>query len=160
LSEAEIAEAKLVFKDILPYKKIRIDESSLIARLGAKNARSKHMGICVFYTIHFTRNINTQTGNSDMAWLIHELVHIAQMEYSGSQYMAEAIYAQATDGYYYGGAVGLKDKNFDDFNREQQGSIAQDFYYHFLYPKSNDSADCEHFSYYENVINDLRQKKL
>ena len=118
------------------------------------------MGICIFYTIHFTRKINTEQGNADMAWLIHELVHIAQMEHSGSQYMAEAIYAQATDGYYYGGALGLKGKQFSDFNREQQGSIAQDFYYRFLYPKSNDATDCEHFAYYENVINDLRQKKI
>ena len=160
LTTTEIAEAKLVFHDSLPLHKIRIDENSMIAKIGARNARSKHMGICVFYIIHFTRKINTKQGNADMAWLIHELVHIAQMEHNGSQYIGEALYAQATDGYYYGGALGLKDKNFSDFNREQQGSIAQDFYYRVLYPKSNTTLDCNEISYYENVISDLRQKKL
>ncbi|MGB1205745.1 MAG: hypothetical protein ACPG5B_08875 [Chitinophagales bacterium] len=160
LTETEIAEAQLVFHDSLPLHKIRIDENSLIAKLGAKNAGSKQMGICVFYTIHFTRKINIKQGNADMAWLIHELVHIAQMENGGSQYIGEALYAQATDGYYYGGGMGLKDKNFSDFNREQQGSIAQDFYYRVLYPKAEYELDCDEISHYENVISDLRQKKL
>ncbi len=72
---------------------------SLIARIGAKINRCSGMGITTFHTINFNRKINTAAGNSEMKWLIHELTHVAQMKYVGSQYLIEAIHAQASLGY-------------------------------------------------------------
>lgn len=60
-----------------------------------------------------------------MKWLIHELTHIAQMEHAGSQYLVEAFYAQATEGYEYTPGEKL---HMRDYNREQQASIVADYY--------------------------------
>lgn len=135
LSPLEIAEAKRVFADTLPYEQIRIDEKSLIAHTGAAFLRAKQLGVCTFHTINFTRKLQPQPGNTDMAWLIHELTHVAQMQHVGSQYIGEAIYAQLTDGYNYGGPDNLDGKKLADFNREQQADIIRDFYYYVLFDR-------------------------
>jgi hypothetical protein len=61
------------------------------------------------------------------------MVHVKQFEKIGSVYLAQAVQAQKTEGYKYGGWQGLAEKRpgskrFSDFNREQQGQIAQDYY--------------------------------
>ena len=86
LNPLEYQEAYRIFQDSLPYDQIRIDESAFIARLGARFARAKQMGVGSFYTVNFTRSLHIEEGSKDMAWLIHELVHVAQMHYVGSQY--------------------------------------------------------------------------
>jgi hypothetical protein len=65
--------------------------------------------------------------------MVHEMTHVYQYERAGSVYLGQAIHAQATIGYGYGGAAGLRTaqatgKHYRDFNREQQAQIAQDFY--------------------------------
>jgi hypothetical protein len=135
LTPVEIQEARKVFGDSLSYWRIRIDEWSLIAHLGKWFAERRfgkpidHMAVTVFSTIHFSRRIHTEPGNADMAWLIHELTHVAQVEYVGSQIMGEAVVAQGKEGYAYGGPKGIKGKSFRQFNREQQGDIAKDYYW-------------------------------
>jgi hypothetical protein len=133
LSDLEIAEAKKVFGDALTYWQIRVDEYSLIARLGAFFAGSSNMGVTTFHTINFTRKILTAAGNRDMEWLIHELAHVSQMENTGIQYIVEALVAQYTGGYNYGGTGALSGKKLQDFNREQQAEIAADYYAYVLY---------------------------
>jgi hypothetical protein len=77
-----------------------------------------------------------------MAWLVHELGHVWQYEHVGSQYIGEALHAQATAGYVYGvddsysnnangtalATARAAGKTLADFNREQQASIAQHYY--------------------------------
>lgn len=133
LSSTEIAEAKKVFGSSISYWQVRIDEYSLIAWIGSLFSGGGGMGVTTFHTINFNHKIKTAPGNSDMAWLIHELTHVSQYEHVGSQYMGEALHAQATGGYGYGGEAGLlaafaAGKHLRDFNREQQGDIARDFY--------------------------------
>lgn len=133
LSSTETAEAKKVFGSSISYWQVRIDEYSLIAWLGSLFSGGGGMGVTTFHTINFNHKIKTAPGNSDMAWLIHELTHVSQYEHVGSQYLGEALHAQATGGYGYGGEAGLlaasaAGKHFRDFNREQQGDIARDFY--------------------------------
>ncbi len=135
LTEIEIVEARKVFGDSLSYWRIRVDEWSLIAHIGKWFAERRfgkpidHMAVTVFSTIHFSRRIHPEPGNADMAWLIHELTHVAQVEHIGSQIMGEAVIAQGREGYAYGGAKGIKGKSFRQFNREQQGDIAKDYYW-------------------------------
>lgn len=125
LTPLEEREARSVFGDSIIYWQVRIDECSLIARIGAKINRCSGMGVTTFHTINFNRKINTAANNSEMKWLIHELTHVAQMEYVGSQYLIEAIHAQASSGYAY--RLGAK-KHLRDYNREQQASIVADYY--------------------------------
>ena len=125
LTQVEEQEARKVFGNSINYKRVRIDEKSLIAWLGAKRHRCSGMGITSFRTINFNKKIKTAPGNSHMKWLIHELAHISQMEHVGSRYMIEASYGRATEGYGY--TLGSK-RHFRDYNREQQASIAADYY--------------------------------
>jgi hypothetical protein len=124
LTLVEEQEARKVFGDSINYRQVRIDEHSLIAWIGAKVNNCWGMGVTTFHTINFNKKINTAAGNSNMKWLIHELAHVAQMEYVGSRYMVEAFYARATEGYRY-----IPGKShLCDYNREQQASIAADYY--------------------------------
>ncbi|WP_048169596.1 hypothetical protein [Methanosarcina sp. 2.H.A.1B.4] len=125
LTPVEEQEARTVFGDSINYRQVRIDENSLIAWLGAKVNNCSGMGVTTFHTINFNEKIKTAAGNSDMKWLIHELAHIAQMEHVGSKYLVEAVYAQATEGYGYIPGAKL---HLYEYNREQQASIAADYY--------------------------------
>lgn len=136
LSSTEEEEAKKVFAGSINYHQVRIDEYSLIAAIGAFFQGGGGMGVTLFHTINFNKKINTTSGNNDMAWLIHELTHISQYEHVGSQYIGEAMYAQATTGYNYGGGSSLSGKDLKDFNREQQGDIIRDYYINVLYGSS------------------------
>ena len=160
LSEVELLEAKRIFKDSIPYHLIRIHENSPIAYIGARRIGALELGICICHTIHFTRFIKPQKGNNDMAWLIHELVHVAQLEYVGTQYMAEALYAQATTGYDYGGPKGIEGKLFGDFNREQQGCIPADYYLYVLYNRNHYGYGYMSFEVYFPLIEELRKGKM
>lgn len=153
LTNDEIKEAKKVFGDALPYWQIRVDEWSLIARLGAIFAGSFDMGVTTFHTVNFTRKIDTSAGSYDMVWLIHELAHVSQMENFGIQYIFEALIAQNTGGYYYGGIQALPGKKLSDFNREQQAEIAADYYNLVLYGKIDES-------YFMHLIEEFRDTRV
>ncbi len=146
LTEEEVQEAKLVFGDSLDYWRIRIDEWSLIAHFGAYSYRKKvkkapeHMAMTFYNTIHFSRRIQPEPGNADMAWLIHELTHTAQNEHTGGGFWVESLVAQGKEGYDYGGPPALAGKELKDFNREQQGDIAKDYYW-VIHEKKTISED-------------------
>lgn len=125
LTFVEEQEARTVFGDSISYQKVRIDENSLIAWFRAKRSKRSGLGVTAFSTINFNKKIKTTPGNSHMKWLIHELAHVAQMEHVGSRYMIEASHARATEGYEY--VLGAK-PHFRNYNREQQASIAADYY--------------------------------
>jgi hypothetical protein len=156
LTKEEVEEAKKVYGDALPYWQIRIDEWSLIARLGAIFAGSFDMGVTTFHTINFTRKIDTSAGSYDMVWLIHELAHVSQMENFGIQYIFEALIAQNTGGYHYGGTQALPGKKLSDFNREQQAEIAADYYNLVLYGK----VDAKYFLHLIEEFRDTRILKI
>ncbi len=132
LTSGEQAEAQRVFGNSISYWQVRIDEMSLISMIGAFFQNADGMGVTLWHTINFNREINATAGSWDMAWLIHELVHVAQYEHVGTQYLGEAIHSQATTGYGYGDGAGLAGKNFSDFNREQQGDILKHYYFYVL----------------------------
>jgi hypothetical protein len=138
LTRVEEQEARKVFGDSINYKKVHIDENSLLALLGAKRHKCSGMGITSFRTINFNKKIKAAPGNSHMKWLIHELAHVSQMEHVGSRYMIGASYARATEGYGY--TLGAK-PHFRDYNREQQASIAADYYISLVSGRSTVAYD-------------------
>jgi len=159
MTELELVEVKRIFKDSIPYSLVHIHENSIIARIGARFVAAD-LGICTCYVIHFTRPIHCKEGNNDMAWLIHELVHVSQTEYVGVQYMPEAIYAQHTTGYDYKGPKGIEGTRFLDFNREQQGCIPADYYQYVLYDRSHPRFGYMSYSVYFPLIEELRKGEV
>ncbi|MEM0998395.1 MAG: hypothetical protein AAGN35_15150 [Bacteroidota bacterium] len=153
LTPVERAEARKVFGSALNYDKVRVDESSWIARLGRRMLGYSGLGIVLGHTVHFNRPIHAVPGNHEMRWLIHELVHVLQCEVAGLQYIGEAVAAQFREGYNYGGAAALQDRSLREFNREQQGDIAAD-YYRYVVHGSQDPAP------YIRVIEDLRNRRI
>ena len=162
LTPLEVQEARRVFGDSLSYWRIRIDEWSLIARVGLwlfhkRGGRAVDMAVTVYSTIHFTRSLVAEPGSHDMAWLIHELAHTAQCEHAGGQFMAEALIAQVREGYDYGGANALTGRAYKDFNREQQGNIAQDYYNHLVGRKEMAKANSQEF---DRLIDQIKAGKI
>ena len=95
--------------------------------------------------------------------MVHELVHVFQFELVGSVYVWQALRAQSTNGYEYGGPDGLKTdrqtgKRFRDYNREQQGQIAQDYYGLVAYRNLSKTDPLRRP--YEPFIDDLRRGEL
>jgi hypothetical protein len=86
-----------------------------------------------FATWHTVNLPASKSGNVSL--LVHELTHIYQYERVGSVYITQGLWAQYRLGksaYDYGGIDGLREghaagKRLSDYNREQQGQIAQDF---------------------------------
>jgi len=110
------------------WNDVRISEGGILGIIFSLN------GGRAFTTFH-TINLPSSGahGRSNLAIVVHELTHVYQYERVGSQYLGQAIHAQATIGYGYGGAAGLRadrlaGKHYRDYNREQQAQIAQDYY--------------------------------
>ena len=112
----------------LRFQDIRVAQGGVLRPIFRRN------GGRAFATFH-TVNLPT-TGyheRSNVAIVVHELVHVYQYERAGSRYFAEALLAQHEAGYDYGGAEALQlacrqGKRLRDFNREQQAQIVQDYY--------------------------------
>ncbi|MDX1940561.1 MAG: hypothetical protein SFU99_08415 [Saprospiraceae bacterium] len=121
LSEREIALAKSIFGESLPYERVRIDES---AWLGPRQGKFCYVS---FYTIN-------SWGKMLDSLLIHELTHIWQYHYVGIIYIPRALAAQrSAEGYNYGGVTALREaiknnKKLLDFNYEQQADIIEDYF--------------------------------
>jgi hypothetical protein len=150
LTPTEIQEATLVFQGGLRTDGLSVAEAAgwpnwppiVMAWLRGQPPPSTNNAItignrCYFPIILHTSAPEIASGDLvDMAWLVHELTHCWQFQHDGPRYLAEAIYAQIRYGpavYDYGGEAGLVQaalagKRFSEFNREQQGDIARDFY--------------------------------
>jgi hypothetical protein len=169
LTSGEMREAQKTFKNSISYRQVRVDESSLIAEIGAAFKKAGGMGVTTFHTVNFNKKITATAGSADMHWLTHELTHVSQYEHVGSQYLGEAVHAQAGSAKYdYNGQSSpmwrpaknpfpkTSGKHFREFNREQQADIAADYYYS-LYGKTVPSGRFNPLtSDYEPVIDELR----
>jgi hypothetical protein len=124
LTTFEKQELTLVFGEYFNVNAIRINENSAWLKL----TRQNNMGFVLFNTINFSRKIDTQHRLGDMAWLVHEVVHVAQYSSLGMQYIFEALIAQHIGGYKYGEVSSLKNNDLSHYSLEQQGDIIRDYY--------------------------------
>jgi hypothetical protein len=150
LSSTERAEAELVFEGSLDLDRIRVYEGARwplwVAQAGARLASEtspENNAITLGRRAFFSRELSTgaadiQAGHlTDMGWLIHELTHAWQYEQAGILYLWQALKVQiqlGEEAYDYGGPGELlqaqaEGKPFDEFNREQQGDIARDYFF-------------------------------
>jgi type VI secretion system secreted protein VgrG len=148
LSTFELAEARLVFADGLDYTRVGVwDEMPLpnwIADVGAalrSQRRTANNAVTLGNTSYFPVALHADTDAGEMAWLIHELTHQWQFQRVGWRYLWEAVNVQVRagpKGYDYTNNQSSKEaalteakvsgKRLADFNREQQGDIARDYY--------------------------------
>jgi hypothetical protein len=152
LYDWEKAEARKVFGDSLDYDRVRIHECSTwtdaIDRLGRRLKKLPppgpfdHNAVTLGNHSHFPINLPEQLVPPDdsrsyfMPWLIHELTHVWQYQHSGWIYLARALAVQFRYGaaaYDFGGEGNLLQRRQENwtiknFNPEQQGDIARDFY--------------------------------
>lgn len=151
VSEVEMA-ATILGPDAIRYDDVRIAHGGLLRIAFDIN---KNRAFATWHTINLP-----ESRAADLPLLVHELTHTRQYERVGSVYIGQGLWAQWRMGrraYDYGGSVGLKSaraagKRYWDYNREQQGQIAQD--YSALFQAGRDT------SAYEPFISELRQGLL
>ena len=128
LTESEIQVASLVLGEgSIRYHSVRVAEGRLLGLIFRFN---EGRAFTTFHTINLPRTGGHSREHIEL--LIHELVHVYQFETVGSIYIYQALRAQQTEGYFYGRwpqlAIDREDgKHFKDYNREQQGQVAQDY---------------------------------
>ncbi len=154
LSPVELAEARIVFGEGLNYSRVRIQEGvgfpNWIADIGSAlqgRRRTWNNAVTLGYASYFPVAIQTSEDEiaggyvGDMAWLIHELTHQWQYSQLGWRYLTESLRVQLQGGvqsYDYRGthksneaalqAANAAGRRLRDFNMEQQGDIARDYY--------------------------------
>ena len=159
LDETELKAASSVLGvSAIRYDEVRVADGGLLWLIFKLN---KGRAFATFHTI----NIPDSGGGSspDLDVVVHELVHVYQFEIIGSIYIWQALRAQCSKGYKYGGWPQLKRDwekgvHFSDYNREQQGKIAQDYYRKVV--AEGLSAENPVTQAYEPFINELRNGKL
>jgi len=135
LTSIEIAEARLVFGEGMNYYRATVVEDTefpnLVARLGrAPLPNAVSLGNTCYFpeALRTTPDAIASGDLRAMAWLIHELTHIWQYQRYGWIYLWRTLrvqLAQGRSGYYYRLQPGYI---LDDYNYEQQGDIARDYY--------------------------------
>ena len=129
LTEPEIeAAASVLGPSAIEYDSVWVGEGRLL-RLAFRLNRSR--AFTTFHIINLPASGSHTRSRLDI--VVHELVHVYQFEQVGSVYIYEALRAQRTEGYRYGGPSQLvadreQGRRFSDYNREQQGQISQDYY--------------------------------
>jgi hypothetical protein len=128
LTELEIEEASGVLGPrAVRYQRVRIAYGGILASIFRLN---NNRAFATWHTVNMP--VHRQ---DDIPLLIHELTHTLQYERAGTVYIGQGLWAQrklGADAYRYGGSTGLANAyaagiRYCDYNREQQGQIAQDY---------------------------------
>ncbi len=159
LTEVETKTARSLFgPEWVNFGRIRVAQSGFLPLVFRVN---KHRAFTLFHTINLPRHGAHTRANLPL--LLHEMVHVAQYERIGSFYIRQALSAQRKEGYGYGGWEQLvrdreSGKRIHDYNREQQGQIAQD-YAELVLHTSSLSTDPPRRAF-EPFIQDLRRRDV
>lgn len=159
LSQNEIDAASSVLGGhAIRYDSIRVAEGGFLKLIFKLN---KGRAFTTFNIINLPDSGSHSGSYLDI--VVHELIHTYQYTLIGSVYIWQALHAQRTTGYKYGGWLQLvEDRNqgrhFGDYNREQQGQIAQDYYNDVVVMSLLDDDPVRQA--YEPFIEELRNGKL
>jgi hypothetical protein len=155
LNGTEITAASSVLgPNAIRWGDVRVSEGGLLSLIFSLN---NGRAFTMFHTINLAPNEGIDV-------VVHELTHVFQYERAGSVYIGQAIHAQATIGYGYGGGPGLVSdkaagKHYRDYNREQQAQIAQD-YYNLVIAGGGTSLSSDERTAYDFYIGELRAGDL
>jgi hypothetical protein len=129
LTPDEVAAGRTVYLDTLPWSRIRVFQNSYVARLASRST-GRPTAVVTMRVVHVPASFDTST-TGGRAWLVHELMHVWQGQYTGPSCMARAIVGQHGGGYDYGGVAGLQahaQRGLASFNPEQQADIMRGYY--------------------------------
>jgi hypothetical protein len=132
LTGAEIGVLTPIFGNSVVYGAIRIKEGfSLLLTFGPDGDGKG--GTTYYYNQRALTHGNTiymkykiPTSQDWYSTLVHETVHVWQNQNGGTDYMGEALWAQATVGYGYVDDILKNNKTWYLLNPEQQGQLIQD----------------------------------
>jgi hypothetical protein len=159
LTEAETGViAGVLGPDEPGYQRVRISEGRVLGFIFNRNGGR---AFTTFRTINLPEV--GRHSRSNVKLLVHEMVHVRQFEVVGSIYIWQALRAQRAEGYDYGGWGQLAEdrhrgRRFKDYNREQQGQIAEDYYADVVEPGL--PADDPVRRAFEPLIEELRAREL
>jgi hypothetical protein len=159
LNETEInAISSVLGTNTIQYGAVRIAEGGLLGLIFRLN---KKRAFTTFHIVNLPKSSGHSRSHLDI--VVHELTHVYQYEIVGSIYIWQALRAQRTNGYQYGGWQQLredwiKEKHFRNYNREQQAQIAQDYYNEVVLKQL--PAQNPIFQAYKPYINELRKGEL
>ena len=158
LAQGEIAAASTVFGGAIRYSSVRVAEGRILGLIFRFN---QGRAFTTFHTVNLP--VSGPHSRSHLDIIVHELTHVCQFEVAGSVYIWQAIHAQRTTGYDYGGWQQLQldrgaGKHLRDYNREQQGMIAQDYYAQVAQTALSPQDQIR--LAYEPLIADLRNRAL
>jgi hypothetical protein len=149
LTEREVEAAERVLgTEAIRYRDVRIAHGGIWQLVFELN---RQRAFATWHTINLPAN-----RRNNLPLVVHELVHTRQFEKVGSIYIGQGLWAQfrlGSGAYDYGGMTGLiaahaAGKRYSDYNREQQGQIAQDYCDRLLTDLETDA--------YEPFIDELR----
>ena len=140
------------------YDRVQIAEGRLLNIVFRLN---KGRAFTTFHVVNLPRYGPHSSCN--LGIVVHELVHVLQFERVGSIYIWQALRAQRTTGYRYGGWRQLAEdrshgKCLRDFNREQQGEIARDYYREVVARRRSPEDSVRQA--YEPFVGDLRRGEV
>jgi hypothetical protein len=149
------AAASVMGDTAIDWDAVRVAQDGVLAPFFRRNG---NRAFALFHTVNLPPG---PRGRANIGIVVHELVHVRQYERHGSIYIVEALHAQATEGYDYGGPDGLRrgweqGRHYRHYNREQQAQIAQDYFLacRVAEPKTEQRTP------YEPYINELREGNL
>ncbi|MDP7588143.1 MAG: hypothetical protein QGI76_09330 [Dehalococcoidia bacterium] len=123
---------------------------------------NENRALTTFRTVNHPAEVRHSRGNFDL--FVHEMVHVYQFEKIGSIYIWQTLAAlQSEEGYRHGGWEKLTEdhqngRRLGNYNREQQGQIAQYYYDDALTPDL--SIDNPTRLAFQPFINDLQTGAL
>jgi hypothetical protein len=129
LTDPEVAAARRVYGETIPWRRVRVFPGSYVARLASRHA-GEPIAVVTMRVVHVPPQFDTSTTRGK-AWLVHELMHVWQGEHTGPSCMARALVGQLGAGYDYGGETALlahAERGLQAFNPEQQADIMRDYY--------------------------------
>lgn len=128
LAQDEIMVAiEVLGPESIRYQDVRVAQGGILQTVFRLNG---NRAFATWYTINMPVD-----RDANKALLVHELTHTYQFKRVGSIYIGQGLWVQSRLGrkaYDYGGPTGLRNswaagKHYKDYNREQQGQIAQDY---------------------------------
>ncbi len=124
----QAAAATLLGPAAIRWGEVRVAEGGVLWLIFARNG---NRAFTTWHTVNMP--LAGRHTRSHLDIVIHELVHVYQYERLGSASIVEALLAQVTAGYGYGGESGLQadqaaGRGYAYYNREQQAQIVQDFF--------------------------------
>ena len=122
------------------YSAVRVAEGRILRLIFRLNG---NRAFTLFHTLNLPASGHHSRGNLDL--FVHEMVHVRQFEHVGAVYIWQALRAQRTTGYSFGGWQQLAEdrqtgQRFNSYNREQQGQIVQDYYNQVITPKLEEDS--------------------